>query len=267
MSHTNPAKSVGEHNPTLSLEGIAISETEYNNERVDWHSHDNPHFTLVTRGHIRQGTRRETFECSADTLLFHNWQEPHYNVKPAGVTRGFQVEVGASWYQKFEVDPHQLPAVAKITRPHVRLSFYNIYKETKLFDATSAFTIDSLLLDTFATMRGLETSGAGTPGWVKKLDEILHDNFDRHFSLLELSGELGVHRAHLSREFPKYFRCNFSQYVRKLKVEKSLALLRNGSLPISEITFICGFADQSHFIRCFKEFTGITPRTFRQLSK
>ena len=267
MNYLKAGAFFGNNNRKISLDGITITETEYNYEFVDWHYHENPHFTLVTQGNLRQGTRRETFDCSADTLLFHNWQEPHYNIKPAGITRGFQLEVDAAWYQKFEVDPHSLPAVAKIIRPNIRLLFYNIYKESKIFDTTSTLTIDSLLVETFETMRGVETSGAGTPRWVKQLDELLHDNFDRAFSLQELSNELGLHWAHLSREFPKYFHCNFSQYVRKLKVEKSLALLRNSSRPISEITFICGFADQSHFTRCFREFTGITPRTFRQISK
>jgi AraC family transcriptional regulator len=249
------------------LDGITITETVYDREFVDWHYHENPHFTLVTSGKIKQGTRRETFECCADTLLFHNWQEPHYNIKPAGVTRAFQVEIDAAWYRKFEVDPHLLPAAAKITRPNIRLLFYNIYKEAKIFDATSTFTIDSLLLETFETIRGFETRCVGTPLWVTRLDELLHDDSDRPFSLRDLSNELGLHWAHLSREFPRYFRCNFSQYVRKLKVERSLALLRDGRRSVAEITFICGFADQSHFIRCFREFTGITPRNFRQISK
>lgn len=263
--------SFGENNraPKLDelLDGLTIRETEYHHEFVDWHYHENPHFTFFTQGNIRQGTRHETFECSADTLLFHNWQEPHYNIKPAGITRGFQLEIDAAWYRKFEVDPQQLPAVAKLTQPNVRLLFYNIYKESKIFDATATLTIDSLLVEIFETMRGFQISGAGTPRWVRKLDEILRDDPDRHFSLQELAGELGLHWAHLSREFPRYFRCNFSEYVRKLKVEKSLPLLRNSNRPIAEITFLCGFADQSHFTRCFREFTGITPRTFRQISK
>jgi len=259
---------IGLDNPNRSLDGITITETEYKDEFVDWHYHENPHFTLLTLGNIKQGTRRETYECSPDTLLFHNSQEPHYNVKAAGITRGFQLEIDATWYRKFEVDPHHLPAVARITRPNIRLLFYNIYKESKIFDAGSTLTIDSLLLETFQSMGvEIETSCAGSPRWVRKLDELLHDDPDRPFSLQELSSELGLHWAHLSRAFPKYFHCTFGQYVRKLKVEKSLAMLRGGSQSIAEITFTCGFADQSHFIRCFREFTGITPRAFRQISK
>ncbi|NJM53248.1 MAG: helix-turn-helix transcriptional regulator [Blastocatellia bacterium] len=76
---------------------------------------------------------------------------------------------------------------------------------------------------------------------------------------------MDVHWVHLSRDFPRYFRCNFSEYVRKIRVEKSLNLLRNQQLALTEIALICGFADQSHFIRSFKQFHGITPKKFRQI--
>jgi AraC-like DNA-binding protein len=56
------------------------------------------------------------------------------------------------------------------------------------------------------------------------------------------------------------------EYIRKLKIEKSLIFLhKNDSL--SEIAFDCGFADQSHFIRCFKENIGITPLKYRKILK
>jgi AraC-like DNA-binding protein len=267
MSDLKTENSFGHSQRSISLDGITITETEYDYEFVDWHYHENPHFTLITTGNIKQGTRREIHDCSADTLLFHNSREPHYTVKPAGVTRGFQIEIDQPWAKKFEVDLNKLPAMRKVTHPNTRLPFYNIFKESRLLDAHSTLTIDSLLMEAFETMRCVESFCVGTPGWVKRVDEILHESFERPFSLRELSNELGLHWAHLSREFPRYFRCTFGQYLRKLKVEKSLALLRNSKLSIAEITFICGFADQSHFIRCFKEFTGITPRTFRRIAK
>jgi AraC family transcriptional regulator len=265
MNYLKTGNSFGQNNRTISLDGITITETEYDYEFVDWHYHENPHFTLITHGNIKQGSRRQTYECTADTLLFHNSQEPHYNVKPAGITRGFQIEIDQPWSRKFDIDLAKLPAITNVTHPNIRLLFYNIYKESKVFDATSTLTIDSLLLETFETMRGVETFCSAAPGWVKKIDELLRENTDEPLSLQWLSRELDVHWAHLSRDFRRYFRCTFSQYVRKIKVEKSLPLLRDTTLPLAEITFICGFADQSHFVRCFKEFTGVTPKAFRRI--
>jgi AraC family transcriptional regulator len=267
MNYLSTGNFFGHNDRTIALDGITITETAYDYEFVDWHYHENPHFTFITHGNIRQGTRRGTLECSSDTLLFHNSQEPHYNVKPAGITRGFQIEVAPPWYGKFAVDLNKLPPIANITQPNARLLFYNIYKEARMLDEASTLTIDSLLLETFDCMLGIETLFTTTPRWVKRADEILRERFDRPLSLLELSSELNIHWAHLSREFRRYFRCNFSQYVRKVRVEKSLALLRKTDLSIAEIALTCGFSDQSHFNRCFKEFTGITPRAFRRVAR
>lgn len=265
MSYLKTANIFGHNNRSILLDGITIRETEYNYDFVDWHYHENPHFTLITHGNIKQGSRRETYECSADTLLFHNCDESHYALKPAGITRGFQLEIDRRWSRKFDVDFNKLPAITNVTHPNIRLLFYNIYKEAKVFDTTSTLTIDSLLLETFETMRGVETFCTAAPVWVRKIDEILREDMDETLSLRRLSAELDIHWAHLSRDFRRYFRCTFSQYVRKIKVEKSLALLRGTTLSLVEITFMCGFADQSHFVRCFKEFTGVTPKAFRRI--
>ncbi|MBK7706629.1 MAG: helix-turn-helix transcriptional regulator [Acidobacteria bacterium] len=71
--------------------------------------------------------------------------------------------------------------------------------------------------------------------------------------------------AHISRDFGRYFGCNSSRYVRKIKVERSLGLLRWSELSLIDIAYMSGFSDQSHFIRCFREFNGLTPKEFRRL--
>jgi AraC-like DNA-binding protein len=262
-----------------SFEDVTVTETEFEYKFIDWHYHENPYFSLVTAGHCLESNRRKTFHCCADSLLFHNAHEPHYNVKSGDVSLGFQVEISPRWYEKFEVRLSDLPAAAQIAHPSVKLLVHNIYKEARLFETTSDpaanvaanLTVDALLLEAFEIVRGVEKFSVSTafarPRWVDKIAEILHENYERPLSLLEISAELGVHWAHLSRDFPKYFRCNFSQYARKIKVERSLGLLRKPSLSMADIACRCGFADQSHFIRCFKEYIGLTPKDFRKIIK
>jgi AraC family transcriptional regulator len=266
MNYFSVGQFFGDTHQTVSFAGITATETEYNYQLVDWHYHENSYFSFVTQGHCRHINKREAFDCSPGSLLFHNCHEPHYNTKSSGLSRGFQIELSHDWCKKFEVDLDMFPSSVRITSPNAKLLFYNIYKESKLPDNTSNLTIDALLIETFETIRGVEKfSTPGTPRWVKKIDEILHENFNRTLSLQKVSEELDLHFVHLSRDFPRYFRCNFSQYVRKIKIEKSLGLLRNQKLSMIDIAFACGFADQSHFIRCFKEFIGLTPKDFRRL--
>jgi AraC-like DNA-binding protein len=45
--------------------------------------------------------------------------------------------------------------------------------------------------------------------------------------------------------------------------EMALALLRDGDVPVDEVTFLLGYADTATFHRAFRRWTGMTPRTFR----
>jgi AraC family transcriptional regulator len=250
---------------TVSFGGLTFTEAEYEMAAVDWHYHENAVFTLVTSGALRLGNRREVFDCPPDSLLFHSWQEPHYNAKPAGATRGFQVSVDQSWGREFALAPGRLPSAARLDRPDVRLLFYRLFREVRRQDDLTQLTIDSLLNEVFGFMQPAPTPARGIPAWVAQARELLHDYRDRTLSLQELALVLGVHWAHLSRDFPRYFRCNFGDYVRKVRVERSLPILRRTEVPLAEIALSCGFADQSHFTRCFKKFMGITPKQFRRL--
>lgn len=198
-----------------------MTETVCDYEKISWHTHQDAYFSFATGGGFNEINRRETYVCPVGSLIFHNAEQPHYNVKPAGLSRCFQLELSADWFAKFEVDLNTLPANQKIEHPSVKLLFYNIYKESKRPDATSQLTVDALLLETFETLRGVKNQAAATqPRWVGRIDEILHDQFDQPLSLQELADALDLHAAHLSRDFPRYFRCNFSQYVRKKKSPK-----------------------------------------------
>lgn len=249
---------------TSAIPGLAFSESEYEMAAADWHYHENGIFTFVTQGALRLGNRREVYDCPADTLLFHSWQEPHYNAKPAGATRGFQVSVDDSWREKFELQPGRLPGAAKVDRPDIRLLFYRLYQEVRRFDEVSDLAIEGLLLETFQLMQPAPRLPVrGTPAWVARVRAILQEEHERPVSLQELARTADVHWAHLSRDFRRYFRCNFGEYLRQIRVERSLPLLRKGELTLAEIALLCGFADQSHFTRTFRQHMGVTPHQFR----
>ena len=188
-------------------------------------------------------------------------------MKSEGAAHGFQVEIHSQWSEAFGLPLDLLPNCAKIKHPDIQLRFHHIYKETKLFDDVSALTIDALLLEMFSSLRHTTVVKQRlTPEWVKKIDDLLHDHFDQPLSLQSIATELDLHWAHLSRDFPRYFHCTFGAYIRKIRVEKSLSMLRDPQLSLTNIALQCGFSDQSHYNRCFKEFIGVTPKAFRRIT-
>ena len=104
-----------------------------------------------------------------------------------------------------------------------------------------------------------------TPAWAKELKEILQDHIDTNLSLKEISKNLDIHPAYLSREFSKYFdNLSFGDYIRKLRIEKATELLNTSSYSLTEIAYLTGFSDQSHFTRIFKLHTGKSPSVYRK---
>lgn len=71
----------GQTNETISLDGLIITDTEYTHSFVDWHYHENPYFTFLLQGNMTEGNKKETYDCSAGTLLYHHWEDAHYNIK------------------------------------------------------------------------------------------------------------------------------------------------------------------------------------------
>lgn len=127
---------------------------------------------------------------------------------------------------------------------------------------------EKLLLQVFNTyLDEKKSEHAKTPKWAKELKAIIQDQIDTNLSLSlkEISEGLQIHPTYVSREFSKYFsNLSFGEYIRKLRIEKAVDLLANPDHTLSEIAYLTGFSDQSHFTRIFKAQTGQNPSDYRK---
>jgi len=256
----------GQTNQTIRLKGITLTDTEYTHDKVDWHYHENAYFTFILAGNVIEGNKKEIYNCSAGSLLFHNWQDPHYNIKPKGFTRGFHIELQKNWFDGFDLQQDKIQGSFTINDPDVKFLLYRLFKESKIDDEVTSLSAEALLLQTLVKMQvGKIDPPQQMPLWAKKLKEILADEFAQKHTLDGLSAQLQIHPVHLSRDFSKYFNCNLGEYIRKLRVERSFSLLHEHHLSLTDIAFRCGFADQSHFLRSFKQFSDANPSAYRKL--
>ena len=258
----------GQTNSRTNLGGVTLTDTEYTHDRVNWHYHENAYFTLLLEGHVIEGNKKEIYHCPAGTLLFHNWQEAHYNIKPNGFTRGFHIEIDEGWINTQEVRLKLSEGSINISHPQIKIRAYHIFKEFKMADTTSHLAIDSLLVDVLSGMSDIqEKRHRAIPEWAVTLRDILNDAPKEEWTLICLAKMLNIHPVHLSRNFSKYFGCNLGDYIRIIKVQNAFSLLANKNLSLTDITYSCGFADQSHFIRCFKAVNHVKPSQFRRFFK
>ncbi|KEO75615.1 helix-turn-helix transcriptional regulator [Anditalea andensis] len=255
----------GNTDQTHHLDGLVLTDTEYTIPRTEWHFHENAYFTFIIAGKVLECNKRESFNCEEGTLLFHHWQEAHYNVKPPGYTRGFHLEIHKEWMEEIFPSQSSPEGSMSIEDPSIKLLFYQIYREAKIQDDLLKPATEALLLKTLSLLTSRTGTRDRNPLWVPKVREIIYDSYHEPFSLRDIAQELNLHPVHLSRDFSKYFNCTLGEYIRKIKVEKSLSMFSRHDMTLTEIAHQCGFSDQSHYNRCFKQLMGLPPATFRKI--
>lgn len=255
MLRLEKASFLGASAYSFNAEGIAVTETVYHEKVFEgWHCHEHHHITFILAGgNLEQRRQQEQQACPGSVLLYHSG-ELHRNSHTLHPSRNINLEIEDAFLAKYH-----LPFDVRIGDAGLRPALIRIWQESKIKDACSLTGMQALVLQL------LHPPVAGSrPPWVDQLRELLHDCWNKTFSLEDLSDVLHIHPVTISRYFPRYFSCTLSEYMRRVKCERALYLLRDPERPLTDIAYECGFSDQSHFTRTFKALTGMLPGHYRK---
>lgn len=96
--------------------------------------------------------------------------------------------------------------------------------------------------------------------------EYIRDNVDRTISLADLSEISCLSPYYLTRGVRRLTGLPPHQYQLQLRIQQARRLL-SGRRSIAQVAQELGFADQSHFHRCFRQTYGVTPGQYRKASR
>lgn len=109
--------------------------------------------------------------------------------------------------------------------------------------------------------------GGLAPWRLKRVMEYIDANLGNEMGLAELAAVAMVSPFYFSRLFKQSTGQGPHAYVLSIKIRKAKEYLREGSLPLVEISNLLGFCNQAYFTTVFKQATGITPRRFQEESR
>ena len=82
-------------------------------------------------------------------------------------------------------------------------------------------------------------------------------------SVGQAAAQLGLSEGHLSHLFKKETDMTLGAYLTRCRIQKAMALLREGKLKVYEVAEACGYRDIAYFSGTFKKITGKTPSEYQ----
>ena len=100
---------------------------------------------------------------------------------------------------------------------------------------------------------------------VKRATEYIIECYNYDYSMKDIAKLVNLSPYHFIRVFKTYTGMTPYDYLLNVKMEKAKEMLRKGrEITITQVCFMCGFNNLSHFTAAFKRRTGVSPTDYRK---
>ncbi len=252
---------------TVDAATLRITETVHPPKlRLAPHRHERPSIALVIKGSFVEQFGSNAHECNAGAIVLKPAEAIHSDTYGNNGARSLIIELFPDF---FALIPQSTPVLRKTQVISDASAFITrrIYNEFSFMDVCSMLSIEALILELLAqTIReNLSQSDASkTPQWLRRARDLMNDEFKSSPDLKRIANVAGVHPSHLARTFRKKYGCTVGEYLRQLRLKEAMKDLNQSEKSLLQISQDAGFYDQSHFVRCFKKQTGMTPAQYRR---
>jgi len=107
------------------------------------------------------------------------------------------------------------------------------------------------------------TEANSEPPLISRAKAFIQQNMGEHLSLGRVAKSVNTSNFYFCKMFKRYTGLHFTEYVSRVRIEKTKNLLLNPNLRISEIAYAVGFESLTHFNRVFSRIVGQSPTEYR----
>ena len=97
--------------------------------------------------------------------------------------------------------------------------------------------------------------------------KLMHQSFHENIAITQLAAAAHLSLSSFQRKFKSCFSMSPKQYMRHLKVQDACHKLTQTTMNFAEISYACGFSDQSHFSREFTRIMKEPPSSYQNRFK
>jgi len=138
----------------------------------------------------------------------------------------------------------------------------------------SAHRLQSILSEIL--LRLVEAAGSAGKRRVARADldgkllETVHRQHTRALpdalTVQDLATHLRLSESRLRARFRETFGLSLGEYLRHLRLQEAVAMMRHSQASLTEVALSCGFGSSSAFSRAFAAWAGSSPRAFRKVA-
>jgi signal transduction histidine kinase/DNA-binding response OmpR family regulator len=137
------------------------------------------------------------------------------------------------------------------------------------------FTIDNLI-DNVRRLKGKFSGALKQDDKVEKVEvkgydeelmerimKVVNENLsDSDFNVEKMCDEVGVSRTQLHRKLKEMTGVPTSEFLRNIRLNEAARLIREHKINITQVSYMVGFANNSHFSTAFKKYFGMSPTEY-----
>lgn len=253
------------------------------------HSHDFCELVIVTRGSAMHMLEGDAFPVTAGDVFLLQGRQRHYfydrrdldliNImydpgkialpenelrRMPGYCAMFMLEPTYRRQHRFASRLH----LQRVPLAHAEQLAEEMERECAALAPGHEVALRAKLLETMVFLAraytGSDTTEAHALLRVGNVIGALENDFSKEWKLEELLAIAHMSRSNLMRVFRRATGQTPIEYLVRLRIQRAMEMLRNGSLSITEIALEVGFNDSNYFTRQFRRIVGESPRSFRQ---
>ena len=110
-----------------------------------------------------------------------------------------------------------------------------------------------------------QSAGAGVSGEntiIRKAQQYVQAHIEERLTVPLVAEKIGVSASYLTALFHKHMELSPGEYIRRIKLDRSKQLIREGQLNFTQISESLQYSTVHHFSRQFKQMFGLTPTEY-----
>ena len=118
------------------------------------------------------------------------------------------------------------------------------------------------LMQSSSTQRDLR-GGQLKDFYIQEAITFMEHNYHREITVEDMANVCKLNRSYFSKLFKDSMGCPPQEFLIRMRLSKAADLMKGTGKSIGDISSMCGYPNQLHFSRAFKQRYGVSPREWR----